>query len=528
VQFLFKDYVLDTNRRELKRGLELVATGPRVFDLLVYLIQNRERVVSKDDLLDAVWAGRIVSESTLTSHINAVRKAVGDSGEDQRLIRTIARKGFRFIGQVRQEQPSVAGSSTEPLHLGSAKRQDAPSLPLPDKPSIAVLPFENLSGDSEQEYFADGIVEDITTALSRMRWLFVIARNSSFTYKRRPVDVKQVGRELGVRYIVEGGVRRAANRVRITTQLIDAATGTHIWADRFDGTLDDIFDIQDQVAASVVGAIARRLEQAEFERSKHKPTESLDAYDLFLRGMASFYRGTTEANSEALSLFYRAIDLDQNFASAYAMAGWCYTRRKVDGWVIDRAHEVAEGTRFARLAIELGHDDAVALARCGHTLAHMVGDVDSGIRLVDRALSLNPNLAMAWLLSGWLRAFRGESDAAIDRFAHAMRLSPLDPELFRMQAGTGFAHLLAGRFNEASSWAEEAAGDLPNYLSAVSVMAAANALAGRTAEARRAMLHLRQLDPLLRLSNLENLYPIRRPEDFALWSDGLRKAGLPE
>jgi TolB-like protein len=391
-----------------------------------------------------------------------------------------------------------------------------------------VLPFHNLSGDPEQEYFADGMVEDIVTALSRMRWLFVIARNSSFTYKGRSVDVKQVGRELGVRYIVEGAVRKAANRVRITAQLIDATTGAHIWADRFDGTFDDVFHMQDQIATSVVGAIARRLEQAEIERSKKKPTENLDAYDLFLRGMASFYRGTTDSNSEALSLFLRAIQLDADFASAYGMASWCYTWRKINGWVTNRAQESAEGTRLARRAVEMANDDAVALARGGHTLAHLIGEVESGISLVDRALVLNPNLATAWLLSGWLRAFRGEPDVAIEHFAHAMRLSPLDPETFRIQAGTAFAHLLAGRYDDASSWAEKAFNAFPAYLAAVSVMAAAHALAGRMKEARRAMELLRPLDPTLRVANLHNLFPIRRPEDFAKWTEGLRQAGLPE
>jgi TolB-like protein len=480
-------------------------------------------------MLESVWAGRIVSESTLTSHINAVRKAVGDSGEDQKLIRTIARKGFRFVGQVRQEPLSSAAASTRPaLHLGRAEPQDAPTLALPDKPSIAVLPFVNLSGDPEQEYFADGIVEDIITALSRLRWLFVIARNSSFTYKGRPVDAKQVGRQLGVRYIVEGGVRRAATRVRITTQLIDAMTGAHLWADRFDGTLDDIFDMQDQVATSVVGAIARRLEQAEIERSKRKPTENLDAYDLFLRVKASFYQRTTEANSQALSLFYGAIELDVDFASAYAMASWCYTWRKVNGWTVDRAKEVAEGTRLARRAVELGEDDAVALARSGHALGHLVGDLDGGIALVGRALVLNPNLAAAWFLGGWLRVFRGEQDAAIEHFAHAMRLSPLDPEMFRMQAGTAFGHLLAGRFDDASSWAEKAFTDLPTFLPAVSIIAASHALAGRMSEAQRAMLHLRGLYPELRVSNLKDWLPLRRPDDLARWAEGLRRAGLPD
>ena len=255
MQCLFEDYVLDLDRRELTRGSKAIAIGPQVFDLLVYLIQNREHVVSKDNLLDVVWSGRIVSESTLTSHINAVRKAIGDNGEEQRLVRTIARKGFRFVGEVRKADASDGFNSPKPEPATSGETA-APARTLPDKPSIAVLAFHNLSGDPEQEYFADGVVEDIITALSRIRWLFVIARNSSFTYKGRAVDVKQISRELGVRYVLEGSVRRAANRVRITGQLIDATTGAHIWADRFEGTLDDIFELQDQITASVVGAIA--------------------------------------------------------------------------------------------------------------------------------------------------------------------------------------------------------------------------------------------------------------------------------
>jgi len=288
---VFGDCVLDPDRRELSRGSEVIATGPQVFDLLVYLVENRERVVGRDDLLAAVWNGRIVSESTLASHLNAVRKAIGDSGQEQRLIRTVARKGFRFVGDVREIRPPEDPGST---HNGLADQSatSAQLLALPDGPSIAVLPFVNLSGDPEQDYFADGVVEDIIAALSRSRWLFVIARNSSFTYKGRTVDVKQVGRELGVRYVLEGSMRSAARRVRITGQLIDATTGGHVWADRFEGTLGDIFALQDQVAESVVGAIAPQLERAEIERAKRKPTESLDAYDYYLRGMANLHRGT--------------------------------------------------------------------------------------------------------------------------------------------------------------------------------------------------------------------------------------------
>jgi TolB-like protein len=525
VHFVFGDIVLDLDRRELTRGHEAVAVGPKVFDLLVYLLQNRERVVSKDELMNAVWAGRIVSESTLTSDINAARRAIGDSGAAQRLIRTVARKGFRFVGDVRETRSSEGPAAFETRPATSI---EAHALTLPDKPSIAILPFLNLSGDIEQEYFADGVVEDIISALSRIGWLFVIARNSSFTYKGRAVDVKQVGRELGVRYVLEGSVRKAANRVRITGQLINATTGAHLWADRFQGTLDDIFELQDEVTASVVGAIAPQLELAEIERANRKPTESLDAYDYYLRGMTNFHRGTREAIDEALPLFYKAIELDRDFASAYGVAAWCHFWRKVNGWMTDRPQEVAEGARLARLAVELGKNDAVALTRGAHALSHFGGDLDSCIALIDRALVLNPNLAAAWFLSGFLRLWNGQPDDAIERFMHGMRLSPLDSEMYRMQAGLAMAHLFAGRLDTASAWAEKAYRDLPSFLMVVGIIAASHALAGRTGEARRAMQHLRQLDPNLRLSNIKDWLPIRRPEDLTTLVDGLQRAGLPE
>ena len=526
--FVFGDCVLDPDRRELTRGSEVVSIGPKVFDLLVHLVRNRERVVSKDDLLQTVWDGRIVSELTLTSHINAVRKAIGDSGEDQRLIRTLARKGFRFIGTVEELQPPDDANNSSKIGFAKPDATSAQVLALPEKASIAVLPFLNLSGDPEQEYFADGVVEDIISALSHIRWLFVIARNSSFTYKGRAVDVKQVGRELGVRYVLEGSVRKAANRVRITGQLIDATTAAHLWADRFEGTLDDIFELQDQMSASVVGAIAPQLERAEIERAKRKPTESLDAYDYYLRGRTNLNRGTREAIGEGLTLFYKAIELDPEFASAYAMAAWCHFWRKVNGWMTDRTQEIAEGTRLARRAVELGKDDAVALTRGGHALTHFGGDIDSSIALVDKALTLDPNLAAAWFLGGFLRTERGDPDHAIEFFTRAMRFSPLDPEMFRMQAGMALAHLFAGRFESASSWAEKAYRDLPSFLLVVAIIAASHALAGRTNDAQRAMQHVRQLDPALRISNLEDWIPIRRPEHLAMLAEGLRRAGLPE
>ena len=385
-----------------------------------------------------------------------------------------------------------------------------------------------MSGDPEQEYFADGMVEEIITALSRMKWLFVIARNSSFTYKGRAVDVKQVGREMGVRYVLEGSVRKAGNRVRISGQLIDTATGAHLWADRFDGELADIFDLQDQVTANVFGAIAPKLEQAEIERAKRKPTESLDAYDYFLRGMAGVHQWSKESNIEALAHFSRAIELDPNFAPAYGLAARCYAQRKSHSWVTDRKHDIAEAARLARRAVELGRDDAVALVTAGISLAYVVGELDEGVDLIDRALTLNPNLAWAWLFSGWMRVWRGEPELAIERVERAMRLSPNDLQMFNMRTALAYAHFFAQRYNEALSWAEWALREKPDFTLAACAVAASAALSGRLPTAQSAAALLHQLEPELKLSSLHELFPSRRSEDSARLSEGLRKAGLPE
>jgi tetratricopeptide (TPR) repeat protein len=307
----------------------------------------------------------------------------------------------------------------------------------------------------------------------------VIARNSSFAYKGRAVDVKQIGRELGVRYLLAGSVRKAASRVRITGQLIDAATGVHLWAERFEGGLEDIFDLQDQVTASVVGAIAPKLEQAEIERAKRKPTDSLDAYECFLGGMAGVHRWNKEDNESALRLFYRAIELDPEFASAYGMATRCYLQRKASGWVTDRRKELAETERLARRAAELGKEDAVALSAAGMALSYVAGNHYEGAVLTERALQYNPNLAWAWLFSAWVKAWTGEPETAIERVARAMRLSPNDSQIFSMQTATAAAHFFAGRYAEAFSWAERAAREKPSFLLASAVAAASGALAGR-------------------------------------------------
>jgi TolB-like protein/class 3 adenylate cyclase len=418
------------------------------------------------------------------------------------------------------------GASPPPA-IATPPPPDVP-LTLPDKPSIAVLPFKNMSGDPEQEYFADGMVEEIITALSRIRWLFVIARNSSFTYKGKAVDIKQVGRELGVRYVLEGSLRKAGDRIRITGQLIDTSSGMHLWADRFDGALEDVFDLQDRVTASVVGAIAPKLERAEIERAKRKPTESLNAYDYFLRGIASIHENTRESCDEALRLFKNAMELDPGFASAFGLAARCYTRRRANGWTVDRDKERVEVVRLARRAAFLGKDDPVTLCSAGFALAMVAGDVEDGAALIDRSLALDPNMAMAWHFSGLVRLWLGEAGIALDHHMCAMRLSPLDPLIGQMQTGVAHAHFVLGRHEEAAVWAGRATRDLPNWIPAKIVASASAAFCGRLTEARAICAQLRKLDPALRVSTLRERIPFQGNQYFAFYESGLRQAGLPE
>jgi TolB-like protein len=509
---------LDFGRRELSRDGTVVQLGSRAIDILCVLAAAKGGVVTKDEIMKRVWPGLVVDESNIQVHVSALRKALDEGKDGLRYLIAVPGRGYRFLAPARL--PPNESEKEE-----AARQQN---LPLPDRPSIVVLPFKNLSGDPEQEYFADGIVEDITTALSRMRWLFVIARNSSFAFKGRVVDAKQIGRELGVRYLLEGSVRKAMNRVRITGQLIDAATGGHLWADRFDGPLDDIFDLQDQVTASVVGAIAPKLQQAEIERVRHKPTESLDAYDYFLRGTASLYRWTREGNNEALSRFYKAIDLDPDFTTAHGMAAWCYVLRQLNGWTTDRPHELAEIIRLAERVTESGKDDAVALSFGGVALGRVIGDLEGGAALIDRALVLNPNLAAAWHASGWVRAFQRDTDVALEHVARAKRLSPLDPLMFSMHQVTAHAHYIAGRYAEAATWAEKAFREQPNLPTTIRLMAATKALSGRLEEAQKAIARGRAIDPSMRISNLKDRVGPFQPEDFARYAEALRMAGLPE
>jgi len=316
---------------------------------------------------------------------------------------------FDFVGE------QAVKNLTRPVRVYAARaasgaRAGTKALPLPDKPSIAVLPFTNLSGDPEQEYFADGVVEEIITALSRFRWLFVIARNSSLAYKGKPTDVKQVGRELGVRYVLEGTFRKAAGRVRITGQLIEASTGHHVWGDRFDGRLEDLFALQDEVTSSVVGALAPRLQEAEIERVQRKPTESLDAYENYLRGLAGINRGTEAGLVEALPLLYRAIELDPQFASAYGVLAETYTARLANGWTLDAERELPEALRLARKGIELDRNDPVALAYGRLVLYYIAHEFENGVAFIRQALELNPNFAAAWDFLGFNDLYQGDPE----------------------------------------------------------------------------------------------------------------------
>jgi adenylate cyclase len=402
------------------------------------------------------------------------------------------------------------------------------ALSLPDKPSIAVLPFQNMSGDPEQEYFADGIVEDIITALSRFKSLFVIARNSSFTYKGKAVDVRQVGRELGVRYVLEGSVRRAGNRLRITGQLVDSQTGAHLWADRFDGAIEDVFDLQDRITAQVTGQLPLRIEYAETERVKAKPTANLSAYESHLRGLRAFYQSTRESVEESLQHFYRAIELDPDFASPHAWASIAYSRRRQSQWMTDVAHECDEGVRLARRAAELREDDSLAVGVAGFALAYFAGEVEAGVFFVDRAITLNSNDIMAWHGSGWVRCYNGDHDLAIEHLERVERLSPVDPQMDQFWIAKSLAHFCAGRDETSVMLAEKALQRRPDFPPALIRLAAGCAMAGRVDRAKMAMARALRLNPGLRHANYGAGLIMRRSEDRARLREGNLLAGMPE
>ena len=403
-----------------------------------------------------------------------------------------------------------------------------PMLALPDKPSLVVLPFQNMSGDPEQEYFVDGMVEEITTAIARLPWLFAIARNSAFTYKGRAVDVKQVAQELGVRYVLEGSVRKAGNRVRIAGQLIDTTTGAHIWAARFDGALDDIFELQDQVASSVAGAIEPKLRQSEIERASRKPSANLTAYDLYLRALAQSYRYTDEAFAEAVVLAREALAIDPSYTPAAAMVGWCRMLQRTQGWGALSDEDTGEACRLARQALEAARDDAETIWQAALTLFFLAGEAAMAAAALDRAMALNPNSANAWLARGIIHAWRNQPEAAIEAIERARRLSPFDPYTFRNAYNLAIAHLAARRFEQAIEWADRALHDQPRTVTAMRVKVAALAHLGQLDEARAELSRMLAIDPKLTIAGFLGSAHYQAPEVLELYVTGLRLAGLPE
>jgi TolB-like protein/Tfp pilus assembly protein PilF len=523
VQFLFENHELDIDRRELRRGSRLVALEPQVFDLLVYLVQNRERVVSKDDLIASVWGGRIVSDSTLTSRINSARKAVGDSGDEQRLIRTVARKGVRFIGEVRPIEKAV----DEPAPASAAPNGGEPAqvtLTLPDRPAIAVLPFVNMSGDPEQEYFSDGISEDIITALSKLRWFFVIARNSSFVYKGRSVHLKQVAEELGVRYVVEGSVRKGGERLRITAQLNDVATGSHVWAERYDRDLADVFAVQDEITENIVAAIEPQLYAAESFRAQRKAPDSMDAWDLVMRGLSHYWRVTRQDNVVAQALLEKAIAIDPNYGQALGVLATSYMFTAHMGWAdMASASKLAERAAFA--AIHADSEDPWAHHALGHAYLFARRFEDS-LAEFELALRLNPNFALAQAFYGLSLSYSGRWQDADDAAGRALRLSPRDPYSAVYSGIVAYAQYLGRNYDEAMRRSRDALRQRNDFVGAHRVLTAAAGMAGQGDLAKAALQELRRAQPNISLAWIAKNMPIKLDEDRAHYLEGFRRAGL--
>jgi TolB-like protein len=520
MQFVFAGHTLDTDRRELRRGSGTVVLQPQVFDLLVYIVQNRDRVVSKGDLIEAIWGGRIVSDSTLTSRVNAARRAVCDSGEEQKLIRTVARKGIRFVGIV------TAHESTQPVD-SSADEPHSPSrpaLPLPDRPAIAVLPFVNMSGDPEQEYFSDGISEDIITALSKLRWFFVIARNSSFVYKGKAVHLKQVAEELGVGYVVEGSVRKVGDRVRITAQLNDVATGSHIWAERYDRSLADVFAVQDEIAEAIVAAIEPQLYAAENFRAQRKPPDSMDAWDLVMRALSHYWRVTRQDNLVAQALLEKAIAIDLNYGQALGVLAASHTFGVHMGWA-DAATTVPIAERAALAAIRADSEDPWAHFALG-SVYMFARRFDDSLAEFELALRLNPNFSLAQGYYGLALAYCGRWEDADEAAERALRLSPRDPFSAVYCGIAAYAQFVGRHYDKAMQLSREAIRQRSDFVGAHRVLTAAAGMAGQIHIARAALQELRRAQPNISLAWIANQMPMKRDTDREHYLEGFRRAGL--
>ncbi len=518
MQFLFRDHLLDTDRRELSREQVPVSVEPQVFDLVVHLMENRDRVVSKDELIDKIWHGRSVSESTLTSRINAARKAIGDSGANQTLIRTIARKGFRFVGDV---ETKSAAAIVEPRRSVTTSHA-TPALP--DRPAIAVLPFTNMSGDREQDYFSDGISEDIITALSKLRWFFVVARNSSFVYKGRAVHLHEIARELGVRYVLEGSVRRSGDRVRISAQLNDVSTGGHLWAERYDRELADIFAVQDEITEAIVAAIEPQLYAAENFRAQQKPPGSLDAWDFVMRALSHYWHITREDNASAQALLEQAIAIDPAYGKALGLLATSHIFGAHMGWA-DMAATVPVAERAALAAVEADRDDAWAHHGLAYTYLFR-RRFDDALAEFELALRLNPNFAMAHAFYGVTLCYAGrwqDGDAAARR---ALQLSPRDPLAAIYCGVAGYAQFIGRNYEDAMQMARESMRQRADFVGAHRVLTAAAGMSGDPALAASALEGLRRTQPGISLAWLTRELPMLREEDRAHYLEGFRRAGM--
>ena len=525
MRFLFADHTLDIGRRELRRGSEPVSVEPQVFDLLMYLVQNRDRVVTKDDLIASVWGGRIVSDSTLTSRINAARKAVGDSGEDQKLIRTVARKGLRFVGTVRtQSNGDEPAHATGPPPPDELREKPRPALPPSDRPAIAVLPFVNMSDDPEQEYFSDGISEDIITALSKLRWFFVIARNSSFVYKGKAVHLKQVADELGVGYVVEGSVRKGGDRVRITVQLNDVTTGSHIWAERYDRDLADVFAVQDEITEAIVAAIEPQIYAAENFRARRKPPDSLDAWDLVMRALSHHWRVTRQDNIVAQALLEKAIAIDPNYGQALGVLAASYTFSAHMGWA-DIATAVPIAERAALAAIRADSEDPWAHYALGCVYLFIRRFEDS-LAEFEVALHLNPNFSLAQGYYGLALSYCGGWEEAAEAARRALRLSPRDPFSAVYNGIAAYAQFVGRNYDEAMRLAREAIRQRGDFVGAHRVLTAAAGMAGQAEIAATALQELRRTQPNISLAWIAEQMPIMRDADREHYLEAFRRAGL--
>jgi TolB-like protein/cytochrome c-type biogenesis protein CcmH/NrfG len=524
VQFCFADHTLDTERRELYRGSEPIAVEPQVFDLLIYLMENRDRVVSKDDLIASVWGGRIVSDSTLTSRINAARKAVGDSGEEQKLIRTIARKGLRFVGEVRTQPTGAEPADASGLPPDQVHERSRPALPLPDRPAVAVLPFINMSGDSEQEYFSDGISEDIITALSKLRWFFVIARNSSFIYKGKAVHMKQVAEELGVGYVVEGGVRKSGDRVRITAQLNDVATGSHIWAEHYDRSLADVFAVQDEITEAIVAAIEPQLYAAENFHAKRKPPDSMDAWDLVMRALSHYWRVTRQDNVVAQALLEKAINIDPNYGQALGVLATSHTFSAHMGWE-DMAVSAPIAERAAMAAIRSDSEDPWAHHALG-CVNLFTRHFDDSLAEFDLALRLNPNFSLAQGFFGLALAYCGRWQEADQAARRAIRLSPRDPFSAVYYGIAAYAQVVGRNYDEAMRLSREGIRQRSDFVGAHRVLAASAGMVGHSEVATAALGELRRAQPNISLAWIAKEMPIEQEVEMQYYLEGFRRAGL--